>query len=60
MYFSILTIVDPLNGGRANVSNAFLLQKILLEVSFIEDIRTTWGNKELPLMFHPDSPYSRK
>ena len=38
---------------------AFLLE-ILLEISFIEEMRTTWGNKEVPLIVLRTFLYSRK
>ena len=34
--------------------------QILLEIAFIEEMRTTWGNKEVPQTFFYNSPYSRK
>ena len=36
------------------------LKEILLEISFIEEIRTTPGNKEVLQTFFPQFPYSQK
>ena len=32
----------------------------MLEIGFIEEMRTTWDNKELPQTFFHSSLYSRK
>ena len=31
-----------------------------LEIGFIEEMRTTWSDKEVPQIFFPKSLYSRK
>ena len=36
------------------------LEEILLEIGFIEEMRTTWGYKEVPQTFFHNSPYLRK
>ena len=36
------------------------LKEILLEIGFIEEMRTTWGNNEVPQVFLPNSLYSRE
>ena len=33
---------------------------MLIEIGFIEEMRTNWGNKEVPQIFFHDSFYSRK
>ena len=38
----------------------YLIKEILLEIGFIEEIRTTWGNEEVPQNFFHNSLYSRK
>ena len=37
-----------------------ILKEILLEIGFVEEMRSTWGNKEVPQTFSPNTPYSRK
>ena len=32
----------------------------MLEIGFIEQMRTTWGNKKVSQTFFHNSPYSRK
>ena len=32
-----------------------ILKEILLEFGFIEEMRTTWGNEEVPQIFFPQS-----
>ena len=39
--------------------NTFGFKEILLEIGFIEEMRTTWGNKELPNFVSP-FPFSAK
>ena len=34
-----------------------IVKVILLKIDFIEEMRTTWGNKEVPQIFLPDFPY---
>ena len=42
------------------VLNFWLFKEIQLDIGFIEERRTTWGNKEVPQTFFYYSPYSRK
>ena len=39
---------------------ALRFKEILLKIGFIEELRTTRGNKELPQTFFHYSPYSQK
>ena len=36
------------------------LKELLLKIGFIKEMKTTLGNYEVPLIFLPNSPYSRK
>ena len=36
------------------------LKEILLKIGFIKEMGTTGGNKEVPQIFLPDSPYMQK
>ena len=36
------------------------LTEMLLEIGFIEQMRTAGGNEEVPKIFFPNLPYSRK
>ena len=40
--------------------NKLVLKEILLEIGFVEEMRTTWGNEEVPQTFSHNFPYSRK
>ena len=39
---------------------AMKLKEMMLEIGFIEERRTTWGNKEVPKIFFYNFLYSRK
>ena len=38
----------------------FTIKEILLEIGFIEEMRSTKGNQEVPLIFFHNSPYSQR
>ena len=53
-------LVLRLKRAKQSFAVELLLKGILLEIGFIEETRTTWGNKKmLQTLFHYSS-YSRK
>ena len=53
----ISIIVEKPHHDIFQFQRSFLLKEILLEIGFIEEMRTTWGNKEVPQSLNHDSSY---
>ena len=46
--------------NAAKTAKKHLLKEILFEIGFIDEVRTTSGNKEVPQTFFHHSPHLRK
>ena len=65
VYQIILALTYPFWPSRSKdillqTRRKWLLKAILLEISFIEEMRTTWGNKDVPQTFFHYFLYSQK